>query len=328
MGIPTWTGVALLALAAPSVAAQTGAPDAGQTYPSRPIRMIIPFTGGSATDILARAIGPKMVESWGQQIVVDNRPGAGGTVAGEIVARAAPDGHTLMLTSSALAGSAALFPRLPYDTIRDFAGITQIASTPLVLVVSPTLGVKSVKELIVLARKTPGKINFASAGIGSGTHYAGELFKVAAKIDVVHVPYKGTPEALTDTMAGRVHYMLAPPLTALPLVKGGRLPALAVTTAQRLPLLPDLPTIAETGLTGFEYDGWFGVFAPARIARGIVNRLNAEIGRILKLSDVRERILSLGATPKSSTPEALGTLVRAEIETRRKVFAAAGARAE
>ena len=328
MGRLMWTGVALFVVSVPLASAQNRELGAGQAYPNRPIRVIIPFTGGSATDILARAIGPKMVESWGQQIVVDNRPGAGGTVGGEIVARATPDGHTLMLTSSALAGSAALYPKLPFDTIKDFAGITQIASTPLVLVVSAAPGVKSVRELVAAAQKAPGKINFASAGIGSGTHYAGELFKLAAKIEVVHVPYKGTPEALTDTMAGRIHYMLAPPLTALPLVKSGRLVPLAVTTIQRLPLLPDVPTIAEAGLAGFEYDGWFGVFAPRRIPRGIVDRLNGEIGRILALPDVRDRILSLGATPRSSTPEALNMLVRTEIETRRKIFAAAGARPE
>jgi tripartite-type tricarboxylate transporter receptor subunit TctC len=324
----TRAGFAIFVLFAPLVAAQNRAQEAGQAYPGRPIRVIIPFTGGSAADILARAIGPKMAENWGQQVVVDNRPGAGGTVAGEIVARATPDGHTLMLTSSALAGSAALYPKLPFDTMKDFAGITQIASTPLVLVVPTTLGAKSVRELVALAQKTPGQINFASAGIGSGTHYAGELFKLAAKIDVVHVPYKGTPEALTDTIAGRVHYMLAPPLTALPLVKSGRLSPLAVTTAQRMPALPNVPTVAEAGLPGFEYDGWFGVFAPGRISRTIVDRVNSEVGRILAFSDVRDRILSLGATPKSSTPEALSTLVRTEIETRRKIFAAAGARPE
>ena len=327
MGKALWAAVVVVATLTLPVAAR-GAPGAsGSAYPSRPIRIIIPFTAGSATDILARAIGPKLLETWGQQIVVDNRPGAGGTVAGEIVARATADGHTLMLTSSAFAGSAALYPKLPYDTVRDFAGITQIASTPLVLVVGPNLGVRSVKELIELALKRPGAINFASAGIGSGTHYAGELFKLAAKINVVHVPYKGTPEALTDTIAGRVHYMLAPPLTALPLIKGGRLLALAVTTPrQRAQLLPDVPTVAEAGLAGFEYDGWFGLFAPARTPRAVVARLSAEVARILALPDVKDRISGLGATPKSGTPEALGTLVRSEIETRRKVFNAAGAR--
>ena len=321
-------GAVLAAAMISPAAAQTPAPGSGPAYPSRPIRIIIPFTGGSATDLLARAIGPKLVERWGQQVVSDNRPGAGGTVGAEILSRATPDGHTLMLTSSALAGSAALYPKLPYDTLRDFASTTQIASTPLVVVVPPALGVKSVKELIALALKKPREINYASAGIGSGTHYAGELFKLAARIEVVHVPYKGTPEAITDTMAGRVHYMLAPPLTALPLIKGGRVLALAVTTAQRAPLLPDVPTLSETGLARFEYDGWFGLFTPVRTPGRITSQLTGEVTRILALPDVQDRILSLGAVPKSSTPEALHTLLRTEIETRRKVFAAAGTRVE
>ena len=181
-------GAVLAAAMISPAAAQTPAPGSGPAYPNRPIRIIIPFTGGSATDLLARAIGPKLVERWGQQVVSDNRPGAGGTVGAEILSRATPDGHTLMLTSSALAGSAALYPKLPYDTLRDFASTTQIASTPLVVVVPPALGVKSVKELIALALKKPREINYASAGIGSGTHYAGELFKLAARIEVVHVP--------------------------------------------------------------------------------------------------------------------------------------------
>jgi tripartite-type tricarboxylate transporter receptor subunit TctC len=184
-----------------SVALPVAAGAAAQPFPTKPIRVVVPFTAGSATDILARLIGPKLLESWGQQVVVDNRPSAGGTVAGVIVATATPDGHTLMLTSSGFAGSAALYAKLPYDTLKDFAGVTQIASTPLLLVVGPGLGVKNVRELIALAQQKPGQINFGSSGIGSGTHYAGEFFKLTAGIDVVHVPYKGTPEAISDTMA-------------------------------------------------------------------------------------------------------------------------------
>ena len=299
---------------------------AAQSYPSGPIRMVVPFTAGSATDILARLIGPKLLESWGQQVVVDNRPSAGGTVAGVIVAGATPDGHTLMLTSSGFAGSAALYAKLPYDTLRDFTGITQVASTPLLVVVAPGLGVKSVKELIALAQQKPGEINFGSSGIGSGTHYASELFKLAAGINVVHVPYKGTPEALTDTMAGRIQYFVSPVLPSMTLVKSGRLLALAVTTKERLALLPDVPTIAEAALPGFEYDGWYGLVAPARTPRAIVNTLSREVGRILQLPDVKERIASQGATPRPTTPEEFDKLVRDEIVMRGKVFKASGAR--
>ncbi len=301
---------------------------AAQSYPSGPIRMVVPFTPGSATDILARLIQPKLNESWGQQIVIDNRPSAGGTVAGVIVAGASPDGHTLMLTSSGFAGSAALYAKLPYDSLRDFAGVTQVVSTPLVVVVAPGLGVKSVAELIALAKQKPGQINFGSSGIGSGTHFAGEKFKLAAAIDVVHVPYKGTPEAINDTIAGRIQYFISPVLPAMSLVKGGRLLGLAVTTRERLALLPDVPTIAEAALPGFEYDGWYGIFVPAKTPRAIVNQLATEVGRILRLADVTERIASQGARPSPTTPEEFDKLVRDEIVMRGKVFKASGARTD
>jgi tripartite-type tricarboxylate transporter receptor subunit TctC len=288
--------------------------------------MVVPFTPGSASDILARLIQPKLLESWGQQIVVDNRPSAGGTVAGSIVATALPDGYTLMLTSSGFAGSAALYEKLPYDSVKDFAGVTQVVSTPLVLVVAPGLGVKSVKELISLAQQKPGQFNFSSSGIGSGTHYAGELFKLAAGINTVHVPYRGTPEAINDVISGRIQFMVAPVLPAMSLVKSGRLLALAVTTKERLALLPELPTIAEAALAGFEYDGWYGIFAPAKTPRAIINKLAVEVARILKLQDVAERIAGTGAVAKSSTPAEFDKLVRDEIVMRRKVFKAAGAR--
>jgi tripartite-type tricarboxylate transporter receptor subunit TctC len=309
-------------------AAALVAPASAQTYPTKPIRVIVPFTPGSATDFLARVVGGKMVETWGQQVVVDNRPSAGGIVAGEMVARAAPDGHTLMLNSSAFAGSAALYNKLPYDPIKDFTGVSQIGGTPVMLIVAPNLGVKSLKELIALAKQKPGQLNFGSSGIGSGTHYAGELFMLAAGIKAVHVPYKGTPEVVSDTIAGRLHYSIVAMPPAVPLVKSGRLLGLAVTTAARSPSVPDVPTMAEAALPGFEYDGWFGVFAPGPTPRKIVNQLNAEIVRILALPDVKEQILASGVVPRSSTPEAFDKLVRAEIATRRKVFAAAGAKPE
>jgi len=306
----------------------TAGAGAAQWAPSKPIRMIVPFTAGSATDIVARMIGPKILENWGQPVVVDNRPSAGGTVAGGIVAKAAPDGHTLMFTSSQFAGSAALYSKLPYDPLRDFTGITQIADAPFILVVAPGLGVKSVKELIALAQQKPGQINFGSSGIGSGTHYAGERFKLSARIDVVHVPYKGTPEALNDTVAGRVQYMVSALPPSVPLIKSGRLLALAVTTAQRTPSLPDVPTIADAGLHGAECFGWYGVFAPSKTPQAIITALSRGLTGILEQPDLRERIISQGVIPKPTTPEEFDRMVRGEIQLRKKIFGASGAKVE
>src|SRR5262245_19547925 len=318
--------VVLLGAAAGGQAAQ--AADAAQAFPSRPIRIIIPFTAGSASDFFARLIGPKMLETWGQQVVVDNRPSAGGVAAGELVARANPDGYTLMLTSSAFAGSAALYSKLPYDSIRDFSGVTQVASNPNMIVVPPSLGVKTLKELIALAKQKPGQLNYGSAGIGSGTHYSAELLNLAAGIKVTHVPFKGSPEAVTDTAGGRLHFSFVPMPPSIAFVKSGRLLGLAVTTATRSHMLPDVPTIAEAAIPGFDYDGWFGIFAPSGTPRAIVGKLSTAPARILALPDVREPMLNQGATPKSSTPEALNNLARTEIQTRRKIFASAGVRVE
>jgi len=295
---------------------------AADTFPNKPFRILVPFTAGSATDILARLIGPRMLEHWGEQVIEDNRPSAAGIIAGEIVAKAAPDGYTLLLSSSAFAGSAALGLKMPYDSVKDFAGVTQIVTTPLVVVVAPSLGVKSLQELIALAKSNPGKINFASSGIGSGTHYASELFRLAAGIDTVHVPYKGTPEGLNDTIAGRVEYYIAPVLPTIPLIKSERLLALATSGTERMPMLPDVPTIAEAALPGFVYDGWFGLFAPAKTPRAIINILSKEIARIMALPEVKERIASLGAETKTSAPAEFDKLVRSEIAKRAEVFGA------
>ena len=320
----------LLLLAAIGVFGRAGAQaiPAGSDYPNRPIRIIVPFTPGSANDIIARIVSPKLAERWGRPVVIDNRPSAGGIVGCTIIAEAAPDGHTLMVTGSNFAGSAALYSKLPYDPVRDFAGVTQFASTPLVLVVAPTLGAKSVKELIALAREKPDQLNYGSTGLGSGPHYGAELFKLVAGIKAVHVPYRGSPESLTDLMAGRVHFILSPVLAATPLVRGGRVLALGVTTTYRAQALPEVPTIAEAGLPAFEYQGWYGMLAPGKTPRKLINLLSAEVGKILEMPEIKERIASQGAIAKASSPEAFDNLVHNEIKTRRKVWKAAGVKAE
>ena len=297
-----------------------------QKFPTKPIRIVVPFTAGSQTDLFARIIAPKMAENWGQQVVVDNRPSAGGIVAGTIIATAAPDGYTLMLTSSAYAVSAAIYARLPYDPLKDIDGVAKFASVALVLVVSPKLGAKSVNELIALAKSKPGLITFGSAGIGSATHMGGEQFKYVAGINVVHVPYRGTPEALIDTMTGRIQYWFSPMGPAVPFVSDGRLLALAVTTAQRSPLFPAVPTVAEAALPGFDFDPWYAVLTAAKTPRPIVNQLNKEIARVMSLADVKERMLFQGAVIKTTTPEAFAALLRADIATLSKVAKAANIR--
>lgn len=296
-------------------------------FPNRPLRIVVPFTAGSATDVIARIVMPQLVERWGKQIVTDNRPSAGGIVASTIVAEAPPDGHTLMVTGSNFAGSAALYSKLPFDAVRDFSGITQFASTPLVLVVAPALGVKTAPDFIALAKSKPGQFNYGSTGLGSGPHYGAELFKLKTGINAVHVPYRGSPESLTDLMSGRVHFILSPVLAAVPLVKSGRLLALGVTTTYRAQAMPDVPSLVDV-VPGFEYQGWYGSLAPSKTPRATINLLNKEIGQILARADTQERIGSLGAIAKASSPEAFDKLVHEEIATRKKVWKAAGIKAE
>lgn len=321
----------LAALAAAGLAGHSGAQavSAPAEFPVRPVRIVVPFTPGSATDIIARIVGPQLAERWGKPVVFDNRPSAGGVVACTIVAEATPDGHTLMVTGSNFAGSAALYAgKLPYDAVKDFAGVTQFATTPLVLVVAPSLGVKSLGEFLALARERKGQLNFGSTGLGSGPHYGAELFKLVAGIGALHVPYRGSPESLTDLMAGRVHFILSPVLAAAPLVRGGKLVALGVTTPYRAQALPDVPTIAEAGLPRFEYQGWYGMLAPGRTPRRVVALLSKETGAILDLPGTKERIASQGAAVKRSTPEEFDKVIRDEIATRMKVWQAAGVKVE
>lgn len=307
--------------------AQSPPPSTG--YPSRPIRIIVPFSAGSGSDFCARQLGPKMTENWGQQVVVDNRPSAGGTVAGEIVARATPDGHTLLLTSSGIAATAALYPKLPYDTVKDFAPVSLIASGSTIFVTSPTGGLKTLKDLIAAAQKRPGVLTYGHSGVGSGTHYAAEFMNVLAGMKTVHVPYKGGTEVLTDVMGGRLSFGAVPLAPSVPLVKSGRIVALAIAASARNPSLPDVPTVAEAGeLPGYAVDGWFGLFAPAKTPVAVIKQLYAEVVRILTLPDVRDRFNAIATTPRGESPELLGKLLRTEIETRKKIFKDAGAQVQ
>jgi len=265
---------------------------------------------------------------WGQPVVVDNRPGAGGTIGAGIVAKSAPDGYTLLVHSAAYAYNPSIYSGLSYDTATDFVEIVPLAGQPNVLIVAPSLGVKSVKELIALAKQKPGQLNVGSAGTGSGTHINAEKFKLAAGIDVVHVPYKGTPEALNDTMAGRVSYFFSPISAALPNVREGKLVALGVSTSKRSSALPDVPTIAEAALPGFDYNLWVGLFAPAGTPPDVVDKINKDVDRVLQLPDVKERLASLGAEAMPMTPAEFKKFVQTEIAESAKVIKAAGIKAQ
>jgi tripartite-type tricarboxylate transporter receptor subunit TctC len=296
----------------------------GQDYPTKPVRIVVPFTAGSATDILARTVGQKLSEAWNHPVVVDNRAGAGGTIGAGQVAKSPPDGYTLMVHSAAQAVNAFIYPSLPYDTLKDFAQVAPLAGQPNVLVVAPSTGYKTVADLVADAKKKPGSLNFGSAGIGSGTHVNGEKFKLVAGIDVLHIPYKGTPEALSDAMAGRITYFFSPISAALPLVRDGRLVALGVTSAKRSSALPNVPTIAESGLPGFDYNLWVGLFAPAGTPADVVDKINRDVNRVLREPDVKERMAALGAEPMSMTPAEFDRFMRTEMDDAARVVKAGG----
>ncbi len=299
-----------------------------QEYPARPIRIVVGFTPGGGPDITARFIAQKLAESWQQNVVVDNRPGAGGTIASQTVARSNPDGYTLLSVSSAHAVAPAIYARLPFDAGKDFAGITLTATSKYLLVVAPALGVKSLHELLVLAKAKPGQFNFSSAGVGSGTHFAGEQFKSMAAINVVHVPFKGIPEALTETMSGRVQFFMAPIANAVNLVKEGKLVALGVSSRERDALVPDVPTIDEAGVAGYRSSLWFGLITARQTPRAIIIRLNQEITRILREPGLRQRWAPIGLEPAPTTPAAFDQLIGDEIAAFTAIARAANIRAE
>ena len=301
----------------------------GPAYPNKPVRILVGFTAGSELDVVARLVGKEMSERWAQQIVVENRTGAGGTVAGAVAAKSPADGYTLFFNSVSHTASSALYPKLPYNPVQDFAGVSQATSAPNVLLVGPGMSAKSVKELAALAREKAGQINFGSAGVGSGTHIAGEMFRLGTALNVSHVPYKGVPEVLADTVTGRIHYSFAPIGNVLPFVKDRRVTALAVTTIARSPSLPDVPTVAEAaGIPGFDFDQWYGLFAPVKTPRTIVDQLSKEMARVLAMADIREKLAIRGSIAKSSTPEEFDRFVRAETEKVSKVIRDGGIKLE
>jgi len=300
---------------------------AAQTYPVKTVRMVVGFPPGGPTDVLARIVAQKLGESWGQQVIVDNRAGASGMIGAELVARAAPDGYTLLMVPVTFAVTPSLFSKMNYDSERDFAAVAQVAAAPFILVVHPTLPVKSVKDLVALARARPGQLNYASASTGGMPHLAGELFNLMAGIKIVHVPYKGAAPATTDLLAGQVQLMFNNMLSAMPQVKAGRLRALAVTSTRRSNALPELPAIAET-LPGYEASGWYGLLAPAATPREAVARINSETSRIMKLPEVAQRLAGDGVEAVGTTPELFAAYLRAEIAKWGKIVKTAGIEAD
>ena len=314
------TFIAVLALLAGTVAAQP--------YPAKPVRVISGFPPGSGADITARVIGVKLYEATGQQFFVENRPGAGSNIAAEVAAKSAPDGYTLFIGTVANTINATLYPKLPFDFARDFAPVALTTAAPNVLVVHPSVPVKSVKELVALAKSRPGQLNFASAGTGTAPHLSGELFNAMAGVKMTHVPYKGSPPAVLDLVAGSVDVMFSPASTVLPHVKSGRLRALAVTTAARLPSLPEQPTVSESGVPGYECLAWYALFGPAKLPAAIVNLLHREVATISQGQEMRTRMMAEGLEPLGTTPKALDEFLGREIEKWTRLAKTAGLSAQ
>jgi len=298
-------------------------------FPDKPVRFVVGFTPGGPSDILARSLGQKLADAWRTQVVVENRPGAGGNIAAEAVAKSAPDGYTWLLgNNSILATNQSLYRNLPYDPVKDFAPVALVAIQPNILVVHPSLSVSSVPELITYLKKNPGKTNFASTGAGAAAHLSGELFKAMAGVDMVHVPYKGAQPALTDLIAGQVQVMFATSASVIPYIKAGRLRALAVTTARRSPAVPELPTVSEAGVPGFESVTWHGVVVPAGTPAELIFAVNKKINSVLEEKELKERLENLGAEVAGGTPQEFASYIAREIPKWEKIVKASGARAE
>lgn len=321
MRVSHWISLLVLPLLASAVSAQT--------YPAKPVRVVVAFAVGGTTDILARLYSQKLSVNLGQQFVVDNRAGAGGTMGTEAVAKSPPDGYTLKLGStSSVAVSPNLYPKLSFDVMRDLTPVAQVASAPIVLAMHPSVPAKNMRELIALARAKPGQINIASSGNGSSLHLCAEYLKYLAKIDLVHVPYKGVGPALPDLVGGQVQLLFSDMAPFVPFVKAGKLRVLAVSTAKRSRLYPDLPTIAESGVPGYDLSGWYGVLVPSGTPRPIVDRLHAEFMKAMRAPDMAERYATLGLEPVESTPEQFGAYIRAELAKWGDIVKRSGTRIE
>lgn len=299
-----------------------------QNYPTKPIRLIVPFAPGGGTDITARAIALKLTEAWGQTVVPDNRTGANGTIGVDIAAKSAPDGYTLTMISSSHSVNVSLYKKLPYDLIRDLSPITQATTQPYALVVHPSVPAKSVKELIALAKAKPGTLNYGSSGNGGLSHLSGALFSSLAGINITHIPYKGGAPAMTDVIAGQIQMLFSTILQSHAHIKAGRLRPLAVTTVKRSAAAPELPTMREAGVPGYEVAGWYGILAPAKTPQPIITKLNQEIVRILHTDELKDRLSADGSEPVGNTPEQFGAHIKSEVAKWSKVVKEAGIRAE
>ncbi|MEC4719913.1 tripartite tricarboxylate transporter substrate binding protein [Noviherbaspirillum sp. CPCC 100848] len=315
-------GLAALAAAAGLVHLPSAA--RGAAYPTKPIRVVVPFTAGSTTDVIARSITDKLSASLGQQFIVENRGGAGGTLGAGQVANAAPDGYTILIHSSSHTVSPSTYLKLPFDTINDFAGVTPIVTLPNALVVSPSKNMKTLKDLLDQAKAKPGQLNYASAGQGSATHLNAEKFRTQAKIDAMHIPFKGSPEAVTEVMGGRVDYYFSPIAPVLSHIRDGRLVALAVGSPKRSTALPNVPTTSEAGVPNSEFNFWIGMLVPAKTPKDIVNKLNAEVQKALASDDVKERFAKLGAESWTMTPDQFDRYIKDDIAANAKLVKEAG----
>lgn len=320
--------VVCVTVAALAVAPWSAAKAAGPSYPIKPIRMLIPFAAGGGVDIVGRFVGAKLSEEFGQQVIVDNRVGAGSTVGTDIVAKAPADGYTLLVTNNSLAYNSSLYPKLPFDTLRDLAGVSLIGTTANVLVVHPSVPAKNLKELLDLMKAKPGQLNYGSGGIGGSVHLAFELFQSMAGVKATHIPYKGVGPALLDAVGGRVQVMIAGVPPVIGHVRSNRLRALAVSTLKRAPALPDLPTIAESGVADYDYTTWFGMLVPAATPKTIITKLNQNAVKALGNADLREKFAQQGLEAESSTPEQFAARIKQEIARWGKIIKAAGIQAE